>query len=653
MQHKNRLFRLILLAGLLLALTACGSSRSDDDRAEAGPQFFGVDANGIAYVGSDRCVGCHTGPVRGTEQVMAYLDSKHVVHSTAINAASSAFCLSCHDPIRDGRTLERFLDPARVPAQGLAAVGCENCHGAGGDHFGIGPLPQPTPDFNQCGKCHTALPSGPMGHVGLSASGILENYQDSRHASSVRGGPTNALCARCHSDEGYRQQFAATATLDATELPAFFAGVTAPAVRSPVQCRTCHDSHSGELRTAATVDAGTAGVVFSQEFNLCTSCHQVFLTATPDAASGKFTYLLDPAKSHFLASGGHPNAGAASIVIDDTHFANQGGTIAGYNIDAAAANACTACHDPHGATKFAQPGVQLIAEDWATSGHGDYQGEPFAHTFTDPACLKCHSGPQYARSVQGVAAASLDLSGGGQVVSCVACHDLTARDSGGSFALGALRPVDAVTFPSGATVSLGGPSNVCMECHQGRSSTPTVNARIAAGNLGFSNIHYYAAAATLFGTEVQGGYQYAGQSYRGRNGFADHAALGLPQLTTCAGCHVGSAADHSFMVPVGQCVGCHPGSSFETLAGSPSINFNVIGTLKGQLLDLLQASGVVQLDGFPYFSNITTAAQLRAAYNWQVADKEPCGYIHNGIYIRQLLYDSIADLGGVPAFPRP
>jgi hypothetical protein len=37
---------------------------------------------------------------------------------------------------------------------------------------------------------------------------------------------------------------------------------------------------------------------------------------------------------------------------------------------------------------------------------------------------------------------------------------------------------------------------------------------------------------------------------------------------------------------------------------------------------------------------------LKAAYNYQVSHKEPCGYIHNADYIKQLLIDSILDLGG-------
>lgn len=648
MTNLKNVFLTATLLGVVL-LSGCGSDAGTATVQDTPPAgSFGADASGIPFTGSASCITCHRDLAFSADAVAKHLQGPHMVHSTQINAASPDGCLTCHDSLREGRILEAFVPAGNVPAQGLAAVGCENCHGAGGQHFGVGPIPQVTPDFAQCGKCHTGLPAGQTAHVGISPRGILENYQSSRHANSVRGLPTVSLCARCHSDEGFRQNFAASVGLESAEFIAFFNTVAAPAVRNPVQCRTCHDSHSGELRAAATLDLQQR-VQFSQEFNLCTSCHQVFLTATPDAAGGSFSYQIDATRTTFLASG-HPTATAQ---IEDTHFANPAAGILGYNINAAAGNACTGCHDPHGATRFAQAGVQALAEQWAASGHAAYQGEPFGSDITQAACLKCHSGPQYARFVQGVAPADLDPAGGAQVVSCVACHELTARSPAGSFSLGALRPVASVTFPSGVERTLGGPSNLCMECHQGRSSTPTVNARIAAGNLSFSNIHYFAAAATLFGSEVQGGYEYPGQLYRGRNSFAAHRGLGFPEFASCSGCHLGDQANHTFRPDLARCNACHTGASFDTLSGSPTVNKVDIDLLKDQLLALVTASGVVALEGFPYFENITTEQQLKAAYNWQVADKEPCGYIHNGIYIRQLLFDSIVDLGGTPVVPRP
>ena len=40
------------------------------------------------------------------------------------------------------------------------------------------------------------------------------------------------------------------------------------------------------------------------------------------------------------------------------------------------------------------------------------------------------------------------------------------------------------------------------------------------------------------------------------------------------------------------------------------------------------------------------AKLLRAAYNFQVSKKEPNGFIHNSMYIAQLLVDSISHIRG-------
>ena len=49
-----------------------------------------------------------------------------------------------------------------------------------------------------------------------------------------------------------------------------------------------------------------------------------------------------------------------------------------------------------------------------------------------------------------------------------------------------------------------------------------------------------------------------------------------------------------------------------------------------------------------------TPRLLRAAYNFQYVSKDPGGFVHNGPYVMQVLYDSIEDLGGdVSAMERP
>jgi hypothetical protein len=64
---------------------------------------------------------------------------------------------------------------------------------------------------------------------------------------------------------------------------------------------------------------------------------------------------------------------------------------------------------------------------------------------------------------------------------------------------------------------------------------------------------------------------------------------------------------------------------------------------------------------YPYFFDDAgeryatwTPALLRAAYNYQYAQKDPGGFAHNGQYVLQTLYDSLEDVGGdVSGMTRP
>ncbi|MCC6188392.1 MAG: polyheme membrane-associated cytochrome C, partial [Anaerolineales bacterium] len=50
-----------------------------------------------------------------------------------------------------------------------------------------------------------------------------------------------------------------------------------------------------------------------------------------------------------------------------------------------------------------------------------------------------------------------------------------------------------------------------------------------------------------------------------------------------------------------------------------------------------------------------TPGLLRAAYNYQYAQKDPGAFAHNGKYIIQILYDSLSGVGaeGISAYTRP
>lgn len=245
------------------------------------------------------------------------------------------------------------------------------------------------------------------------------------------------------------------------------------------------------------------------------------------------------------------------------------------------------------------PGTaEEIRTAWLSSAHADLTSEPFAHWNDDtPAivpqnCAKCHSGLGY-RDFLGVLAnpdatppettPSSNLNdpapspGQGQIasgpwpvgtlVNCDTCHNSVTAG------------LSEVTFPSGLTLTGLGDESRCMVCHQGRESTVSVEKRItdaytAATNpitsddtvtsaLNFLNVHYFAAAGTLYGREVQVAYEYADPAL---SDLPPDPVTGLParmpydrkfahvaSRDVCFECH----DQHSLKVRVTECATCH------------------------------------------------------------------------------------------------
>jgi len=230
-----------------------------------------------------------------------------------------------------------------------------------------------------------------------------------------------------------------------------------------------------------------------------------------------------------------------------------------------------------------------------------------------------------------------------------------------------------------------------MECHQGRESTVSVNQSIedlalededtVSEELGFRNIHYYAAAATKYGTLAKGGYEYEGMSYDGN-------FVHVEPFDTCIECH----NSHTLELEIEQCATCHEGvASAEDfhdvrMAGS-TVDYDGDGDIEegiyyelDGLRELLnqaiqayagEVSGtpiVYSSDAYPYFFvdangdgefdegdvdgyNAWTPRLLKAAYNYQTSKKDPGSYAHGGKYIIQLMHDSIMDLNLAIAEP--
>jgi hypothetical protein len=313
------------------------------------------------------------------------------------------------------------------------------------------------------------------------------------------------------------------------------------------------------------------------------------------------------------------------------------------------------------------------------AGHFAGSEEAFRHWDEDGevsgSCSKCHSATGLPFFLEEGVEASQPLANGFQ---CRTCHDAVPGYS--------LYPVSQVTFPSGAQVSFGeeAASNICLQCHQGRESTPDVRAETAgvgadevSEDIGFLNVHYFAAGATVFGTEAQGAYEYEGQTYLGRFAHVEafdectecHAAHGLKvEVEGCSACHAGVESEEDLHdIRIMEIDFDGDGDSEEGLAGEISTLYEALyPTIQAYAADTVGTPIVYDGHAYPYFFVDTngngepdpdeanygnrytawTPRLLKAAYNYQYATKDPGNFAHNGQYILQVLYDSLVDMGG-------
>ncbi len=321
---------------------------------------------------------------------------------------------------------------------------------------------------------------------------------------------------------------------------------------------------------------------------------------------------------------------------------------------------------------------------WVNSGHADAEAEAFVHWDEDGIveadCAQCHSTPGYIDYLGGdgseVGVVDNEEIPTGTTVTCDACHNPAAAQ------------LQSVTFPSGLTVTTDGNAARCMVCHQGRSSTPQVNAALeevgavadmnaVSADLRFLNIHYYPAAAALYGSEAQGGYQYEGMAYEVQN---EH----VEGVDTCDSCH----NPHTLEIRLDVCSTCH--EDVEEVEDLKDIRMNgslvdydgdgddfegifyEIETLQELLYQAIQSYAAevagtpigynaaaypyffidTDADGeiseeegvFPNAYNAWTGNLVAAAYNYQMSLKDPGNFAHNPQYYIHLLFDSITVL---------
>ncbi|MBF0280187.1 MAG: hypothetical protein HQM13_20475 [SAR324 cluster bacterium] len=709
LKSKTRWFMLALFALMTaIGFAGCSVEDSGDDSISS----LEGDLRTYEKVGINVCTNCHYGQVsqwiQGQHANVQAID--HDTHAdldlgldsdgfpyygySGLGTDPESNCASCHDPEGDGRNLVADL----TGNTSRPVIGCESCHGGGNNHYGIGPIETPTPDYQTCGNCHNSE----FDHLAYHPNGdnILEEYMVSPHFNSINDhtyieeGSTEvrARCSRCHTDEGFRKYNSIPGTTGYSDLTDEFEHLANISNASAVQCRTCHDPHTtkeGDFGRVSETKNSDGVVTQTSEFNTCTSCHQL-----NDANGVAMTDAYhDPSVNQY---------GSLEEVITDTHAmggdptrVNTGDNAGDYIfIKADAVNSCAGCHNPHLADN-------TINKQWARSAHGNPTGEPWKHydwkAANRSSCSRCHSTTGFVNYNMAVAggesydASKNDFSyltpastnaegavvnlGQNETLYCWGCH---SDYKGGIRNPGPITAdyVDmdgtAITFPDVSA------SNVCMACHTGREGGGSIaNSTADFSSQGFINSHYLTAGATLFNVS---GYEYSGLDYSNEN-FYEHDRIGSVDANgnavvegtgtngPCVGCHMTTSEKHLFL-PVTEdettgeitavnstaCASCH-GGGFEmtpaTLNERKNLHHDGLEALKIQL----QQSGFYFSASYPYFYSdaagtsavrdwttggdaTTGKPNMGAAYNYNLFEHDPGAYAHNNYYVKRLLYDS-------------
>lgn len=232
------------------------------------------------YVGSERCMICHTNTHKAWNGTL----HAHALETLeAIEQDTNSSCVGCHT-VGYGEP-GGFVD--RATTNDLAGVGCEACHGAARDHVedvsNVAKRPPKDISSSVCGACHQG-----------SHHPNFEEWNSSHHSTvtdsiadgMVAGGFQTTSCGPCHSGDVFVRSVVKNEVVENDD----YLGVPKEDLNA-VTCAVCHHPHAqtgnavdpGDGRDfqlrwrevaspipTNTVDAATD----PGRFNLCGQCHR-------------------------------------------------------------------------------------------------------------------------------------------------------------------------------------------------------------------------------------------------------------------------------------------------------------------------------------------------------------------------------------------
>ncbi|GFO64796.1 hypothetical protein M1B72_05195 [Geomonas paludis] len=536
---------------------------------------------------------------------------------------------------------DREKAAAFLSQSGSGASACQVCHGTATDPLTGGNI---IADYGAskhakksggaaCVSCHapTATSAHPNGEPMLKAT--TEINPKCLNCHPVHPWPSEGICTNCHN--GHRLK----AVLPAPHLANFS---TAQYVTTQVKCDKCHYT---------AVSPGVDSFVLLQE-------HRDW------AKSAKGDYRSAALTSFDFKTMGTAGASPATTVQKD----------------------CVRCHTTTGFNNYVNSGFTDIAP-FGVPGDapdGDRTREMIG-------CPACHAPTPFSSNYGRLSVGIVDDITG--------TPDVRSWYNYSSAATGKI--IRSKLFLDSNAYQLGD-SNICITCHAGRlagdvikqvttnastgavscSTLPSIVCRLGNGavadglindfwgNVDFIDPHGGVAANMIYPDNLRPGYE-----FRPASSSTAHANVGMPEKGPCVGCHMGSpSAKHAFTalstasngvigaIRSEACANCHG-------IGAVAIDPNELQKKKEAynaalsfIATQLTARGIhYNREKSPYFFNTAAAEEqtqaarvtnwnksatfrgadlMGAAFNLRLLDSGS-GWVHNGVYAKRLLYDTI------------